>query len=96
MRFVNYVRHGGCPTCGKTEGPFRIGHSLWGYCREHKVKWIAARNWHAMLNDLPTRDEAEEARLYDELGLGGFRYIGPDVEDYERFRQRRRSKGGAP
>src|SRR5262249_44886929 len=30
-----------CPTCGKMEGPFCLGQSIWFYCREHKVKWLA-------------------------------------------------------
>jgi hypothetical protein len=33
-----------CPTCGKAEGPFYLRQSLWFYCREHKVKWLAAFN----------------------------------------------------
>jgi hypothetical protein len=69
-----------CPTCGKAEGPFYIRRSLWFYCREHKVKWIAG--YDLSVADEPPDDECK--RRFDEIGLGEFKYLGPDADEYER------------
>jgi hypothetical protein len=70
-----------CPHCGKVEGPIWISNSFWFYCRDHKVKWLAG--WDLSVADTPT---PEQQRRHDEIGLGEFKYIGPDVEGYERKR----------
>ena len=31
---------GGCPTCGNIDGVGRIHAYLWGYCNQHKKKWL--------------------------------------------------------
>jgi len=60
-----------CPTCGKSEGPFYIGHALWFYCRERKVKWIAGFDF----TDEPPDDEC--IRRWRELEFREFKYLGP-------------------
>jgi hypothetical protein len=66
-----------CPRCGAAEGPYRMGQSLWFYCVEHKVKWLAAYEQPAT-----DRDLNEERRNYEAIGLGEFEYLGPDAEGY--------------
>src|SRR5262245_48908593 len=67
-----------CPHCGKSDGIIYIGRSFWGYSCAHKVKWLAG--W-----DLSVEDKAtdEQCCRYNEIGLGTFKYIGPDTERYE-------------
>jgi hypothetical protein len=71
-----------CPTCGKAEGPFYMGQSLWLYCREHKVKWLAGY-------DLTANEATDEdcKRRYEEIGLGAFKYLGPNAERYEQAKR---------
>jgi len=69
-----------CPHCGKSDGPVVIQQSLWFYCQQHKVKWLAG--WVSLPDEV---DEAEQHRCYDEIGLGEFKYLGPDAEGYEQF-----------
>jgi hypothetical protein len=70
---------GVCPDCGAAEGPFTMGQSRWFYCGEHKVKWLGGYDRPIAEHD---RDMDAERRQYDVIGLGQFRYLGPDAEGY--------------
>ena len=63
------------------EGPFCLGQSIWFYCREHKVKWLAGYDLRA-----PATPDEDCKQRFDEIGLGEFKYLGPDAEEYERQR----------
>lgn len=32
----------GCPQCGTCHDTWQIGRLIWGYCRDHEVRWVAA------------------------------------------------------
>ena len=32
----------GCPQCGGRSDVWQIGRLLWGYCTDHKVRWVVA------------------------------------------------------
>jgi hypothetical protein len=76
----------GCPHCGSDDGPTQIGRSLWGYCTQHKVRWLAG--W-----DSAPQSEDEKQRRYG--SIGAFTYVGPDQHEYEQF-VRDRHFGGKP
>jgi hypothetical protein len=82
-----------CPTCGKAEGPFYIRHSVWFYCREHKVKWLAGYDLTAD-PDAPLDEDCK--RRFEEIGLGDFKYLGPDAEEYEQAKRANDSAGMKP
>lgn len=75
-----------CPHCQAAEGPFHIGCSVWFYCREHRVKWLAGYDL-SIAEELIDREQEE--RRYNEIGLGEFEYIGFEAERYEAMAQKR-------
>jgi hypothetical protein len=66
-----------CARCGAAEGPFQLGQSVWFYCAEHKVKWLAAYDL-----SVADFDRDQERRNFDAIGLAGFEYLGADAEGY--------------
>ena len=90
--FIGVVDVIACPTCGQAEH-LVIGSSLWGYCKTHKVKWIAGWDAAAIASGKPVpvsaENEEHERHRYDEIGLGEFEYLGPDVEGYKQARNAR-------
>jgi hypothetical protein len=63
---------GECPVCGTSEGHLNVGRSHWFYCKEHKVKWCIGWNLFSTWRD---QTEEEQRKIYDEVGMGGFRRI---------------------
>jgi hypothetical protein len=68
---------------------------VWFFCREHKMMWCAGYD----LALKPPLDEAslreECKRRFDELGLGEFKYLGPDAEGYEQRKRDLDDEGAA-
>jgi hypothetical protein len=50
--------------------PAVIAHSIWPYCKTHKVKWLAG--WDLSLPEVATN---EQRRRFDELGMSEFKHI---------------------
>jgi hypothetical protein len=73
-----FVSNISCPTCGKTEGLYRLDDCRWAYCKTHRTKWIAEP-----IDDDDAYDENEGRRRYTEIGMSTFTYVGPDVERYK-------------
>ncbi|NNF66593.1 MAG: hypothetical protein HKM98_03695 [Gammaproteobacteria bacterium] len=59
-----------CPSCGTHTALWRIGRLLWGHCREHEVRWVAADLQHRLPGtvDLPQmRKRLEHLSEFEEI-----------------------------
>jgi hypothetical protein len=65
---------GVCPQCRRNDGYINAGRSHWFFCKEHRVKWWVGANLFSSWRD---ETEAEQPRVYDEIGLGEFEEIKP-------------------
>jgi hypothetical protein len=70
---------GVCPHCGKNDGYLNVGKGHWFFCKEHRLKWLIGANLFSSWRD---QTEAEQRRLYDEVGLG-------DFDEYHEYRSGR-------
>jgi hypothetical protein len=62
------------PVCHKTDGNANAGRSQTFYCREHKKAWHAGSN---VLSDWRFQTEAEQRKIWDEIGLTDFEVVEP-------------------
>ncbi len=65
---------GVCPQCRRHDGFINVGRSHYFFCKEHRVKWCVGANLFSSWRD---ETEAEQRRIYDEIGLGEFEKIEP-------------------
>jgi hypothetical protein len=64
---------GGCPFCGRNSGGYiNVGRSHWGRCDEHRVKWCIGSN---LFSDWQQQTEQAQKKIYDDIGMGGYRHI---------------------
>jgi hypothetical protein len=64
-----------CPHCGACEGPVCLESVLFFYCRAHKTKWIGGYDKTIEV------DSDEQARKYNESGIGEFTYVDSSEGD---------------
>jgi hypothetical protein len=84
---------GVCPHCGKNDGFINVGRSHWFFCKEHRVKWCAGAN---LFSSWRHETEAEQRRIYNEIGLGEFEELGGVAERAESIISSRCPICGAP
>jgi hypothetical protein len=65
---------GGCPECGRTDGYVNAGAGHWNICCAHKNMWCFGTN---LFSDWKGETEAEQIRIWNELGLDDFREVKP-------------------
>jgi hypothetical protein len=65
---------GVCPQCRRHDGYANVGKSQYFFCKKHRVKWCIGANVFSSWRD---QTEAEQRRIYDEIGLGEFEKIEP-------------------
>jgi len=74
MTWENGGYWGVCPRCRRNDGYINAGRSHWFFCKEHRVKWCVGAN---LFSSWRHETEAEQRRVYDEIGLGEFEQIEP-------------------
>ena len=57
---------GGCPKCGRNDGPFNAGRAHWFVCHEHKVRWTCGTNLFSGWRDETEAEQREKWRRIED------------------------------